>query len=391
MNDPSASTSNNQDIIPPGSWLGMLGGGQLGRMFTHSAQRMGYHVGVFETEENCPAGQAADAHFMPSEALKAESVVCDMAQKCSAVSLEFENIDSSLVRLAAQDTLTHPKAEFLEMSQNRILEKTGLAESGFPTTPFVAVDSEEAVHAAAEELNWPLVLKTATSGYDGKGQVIVRTAEELPVAWAKLGASGIIAEKWIDFQAEVSMITARNLRGEIECFPLFENDHKNHILFLTLCPCTAELAHLEAKAQEICRGIAETFGVIGLFCVEFFVSKSGELLINEIAPRPHNSGHITMDAVNASQFEQQVRAICNLPLAKTELIRPGAMINLLGDVWQGGAPDWSQVLRHENAFLHLYGKAEARVGRKMGHINVLAESSTAAAQLATQIHQDLQS
>lgn len=376
--------------IEPGKWLGVLGGGQLGRMFTHAAQRMGYHVAIFEEEVDCPAGQAAEKHYCPTgSAESSENLVLEMAKLCSVVTVEFENIPTELLRLAGRTARTNPSADFLEICQHRLKEKTALQQAGFPTTPFLAVSSLKEVQQVGESLAWPLVLKTARSGYDGKGQVIVRSAEDAVKAWEQLGTTEAIAEKWIDFDAEVSMITARNARGQIECYPLFENDHSSHILDVTRCPVSAHLRNVEERAEEICRGIASNFGVLGLFCVEFFVTADGELMINEIAPRPHNSGHLTIEAFTCSQFEQQVRAICNLPLVPPSMLRPAAMANLLGDLWQNGAPDWQAVLSEPAAHLHLYGKAEARQGRKMGHLTVLDESSSEAAITAKELREAL--
>lgn len=312
-----------------------------------------------------------------------------MSELCSAVTLEFENIPADLVRSASAKTRTRPGVEFLEICQHRIREKSSLAQAGFPTTPFRAVASESEVHEAAAELGWPLVLKTAHSGYDGKGQGIVHSPDDVPSIWQSLECNDVIAEKWIPFDAEVSMIAARNPSGAIECYPMFENEHANHILDVTRCPVSPGLLPLESAATEICRGIAERFEVVGLFCVEFFVTSAGELMINEIAPRPHNSGHLTIEAFTCSQFEQQVRAVCNLPLIKADRLRSAAMANLLGDLWQGGEPNWKTALAHGSAHLHLYGKESARPGRKMGHLTVLDENDPAhiARELRNQITQ----
>lgn len=379
------------ELVEPGRWLGVLGGGQLGRMFTHAAQRLGYHVAVFEPQIDPPAAQAADRHFSTKRSSQsAEELLAEMAQLCDVITLEFENISTDLVRQAERFSKTHPHADFLRICQDRIAEKTALTSAGFPTTPFQSVTSPAEVVQAADELGWPLVLKTARSGYDGKGQAVVHKPSEVESTWQELGDSHVIAEKWIEFQAEVSLITARNLRGDIEAYPLFENGHVDHILDVVRCPVTSStLMKLEAQAKEIGRGIAEHFGVVGLFCVEFFVAKSGELMINEIAPRPHNSGHLTIEAFACSQFEQQVRAICNLPLIPADSVRPAAMVNLLGDVWQHGEPDWAGVLSVPAAHLHLYGKSEPRAGRKMGHITVLDETSSRAADIACELRSSL--
>lgn len=378
------------DIIQPGSWLGVLGGGQLGRMFTHAAQRMGYHVAVLEAEVDCPAGQVAEKHFCSTLSnLSDEALVLEMSKLCSVITLEFENIPIEILRIGGRASRTNPSADFLEICQDRLKEKTALQQAGFPITPFQPVADLEQLLQAGEVLGWPLVLKSARSGYDGKGQLLVRSKDEAASLWKQLGTTSAIAEQWIDFDAEVSMVTARNARGQIECYPLFENDHTNHILDITRCPVSSHLKQLEERATEICRGIATNFGVLGLFCVEFFVSASGELMINEIAPRPHNSGHLTIEAFTCSQFEQQVRAICNLPLVPPSMLRPAAMANLLGDLWQEEPPNWEKVLAEPAAHLHLYGKSTPRPGRKVGHITVLDESSSEAAITAQELRETL--
>jgi 5-(carboxyamino)imidazole ribonucleotide synthase len=331
---------------------------------------------------NSPAAQAADRHFCETNSNRsAVQLIDEMSELCSAVTLEFENIPAELVRRAAQRTHTRPGADFLELCQDRIQEKQRLKDAGFPTTPFVPVTSADEVLQAAEQLGWPLVLKTARSGYDGKGQAKVASAHEVANAWRTLESTHVIAEQWIAFDAEVSMIAARNPDGCIECYPLLENEHANHILDVSRCPVSPRLAACETEAATVCRGIAERFQVVGLFCVEFFVTASAELMINEIAPRPHNSGHLTIEAFTCSQFEQQVRAVCNLPLIPAEQLRPAAMANLLGDVWETPhgqrEPNWPAVLDSPAAHLHLYGKDAPRVGRKMGHLTVLHDSPVA--------------
>ncbi len=334
-----------------------------------------------------PAAQAADRHFCQTSADTASEQIDAMAELCQAITLEFENVPADWVRRASQRTPVRPGHEFLQMCQDRLQEKGSLSGAGFPTTPFHSVTQPSDIEQAAQRLGWPLVLKTARCGYDGKGQRVLKSAQEASAAWNDLGGVPMIAEKWIEFEAEVSMLAARNARGDIECFPLFENSHANHILDLTRCPVSPRLLPLEAIATDICRGIAQQFQVIGLFCVEFFVTSQNELMINEIAPRPHNSGHLTIEAFRCSQFEQQVRAICNLPLVAAEQLRPAAMVNLLGDLWQSGEPNWLVAFQNRNAHLHLYGKDEARNGRKMGHLTVLDEHD--AAQLAMHIRNQL--
>ncbi len=388
MTDRTSITAKNHSI-QPGSWLGVFGGGQLGRMFTHAAQRLGYHVAVWEPERNCPAAQAADRHFKPASPDEEAGAASELGTLCDAITIEFENINSSYLRTAAMTSRVCPGAEFLEICQDRVLEKSSLSQAGFPTTPFLPVQSQLHVAQAIEAFGTPIVLKTARSGYDGKGQAVVRSSAEIRETFESLDSNHLIAEKWIPYQAEVSMIAARNASGQIECYPLVENEHANHILDVSRCPVQPMLVNLQSHATEICRGIASRFEVEGLFCVEFFVDAGGELLINEIAPRPHNSGHLTIEAFNCSQFEQQVRAMCNLPLAKPVQLRPAAMSNLLGDVWSAGEPDWNAAFVQPSVHLHLYGKSQARAGRKMGHVTVLDDDAGSAAEKAREIRKQL--
>ncbi|MDX1926668.1 MAG: 5-(carboxyamino)imidazole ribonucleotide synthase [Pirellulaceae bacterium] len=388
MSDRGSNIEKNSSI-QPGNWLGVFGGGQLGRMFTHAAQRLGYHVAVWEPESNCPAAQAADRHLQPSSPDEETTAAKELGNLCAAITIEFENINSAHLRTAALTSRVCPGAEFLEICQDRVLEKSSLSKAGFPTTPFLPVQNQSHVAQAIEAFGSPVVLKTARSGYDGKGQAVVRSLEAIRATFDSLDSDHLIAEKWIPYQAEVSMIAARNASGQIECYPLVENEHANHILDVSRCPVQPKLIDLQDHATEICRGIASKFEVVGLFCVEFFVDSQGDLLINEIAPRPHNSGHLTIEAFDCSQFEQQVRAMCNLPLARPVQLRPAAMSNLLGDVWSNGEPDWQAALVQPSVHLHLYGKSQARAGRKMGHLTVLDDDAAHAAAKSRAIRQQL--
>lgn len=381
--------SSENSSIQPGSWLGVFGGGQLGRMFTHAAQRMGYHVAIWEPEGNCPAGQAADRHLQPASPDQESAFAAELGILCDAITIEFENISSNYLRIAAGSSRVCPGAEFLEVCQDRVLEKSSLSQAGFPTTPYLPVKNQSHIAQAIGLFGTPVVLKTARSGYDGKGQAVVRSQNEIRDAFESLDSNHLIAEKWIPYQAEVSMVAARNAAGQIECYPLVENEHANHILDVSRCPVQPKLVDLQPHATEICRGIASRFEVVGLFCVEFFVDAQGNLLINEIAPRPHNSGHLTIEAFNCSQFEQQVRAMCNLPLARPVQLRPAAMSNLLGDVWSAGEPNWNAALVQPSVHLHLYGKSHARAGRKMGHVTVLHDDAACAATQARDIRSQL--
>lgn len=364
-------------MILPGSRLGVFGGGQLGRMFAHAAQRLGYHVVVFTPESDSPAGQVAQ------ETVQADyedpKAVRRFAEMVDLITLEFENIDTDAVARAEEIVSVRPGLEVLKIAQHRIREKSTLQQAGFPVTPFHELRCSDDIAVAASKLGFPMVFKTAQWGYDGKGQRKVSTMAEAVAAFELLGPSSVIAEQRIDFAAEVSLIVARSPRGEVAVYPLFYNEHANHILDVTMCPAPEAWIDVAAEAEKIGRGVAESLDVIGLLTIEFFVDQKGQLMINELAPRPHNSGHLTMEACPTSQFEQQVRAICNLPLGDTSLIRPAAMANLLGDVWNQGQPAFALALADPQAYLHLYGKQDARMGRKMGHLTCLDASSQAAA------------
>ena len=372
--------SKLQDRILPGARLGVFGGGQLGRMFTHAAQRLGYHVVVFTDEADCPGSQVADAtvrgDYLDPNAVR------EFAQQVDVVTLEFENIHLEAVQRAAEWTLVRPSVEILAIAQHRIREKRTLRDLGFPVTPFHEVRGYQELPGVAEQLGWPLVLKTAKWGYDGKGQRKAHSLIEANDALELLGPEPVIAEKWITYQAEVSVMVARNPSGQIATYPMFTNTHVRHILDLTTCPARSELQNVAKSAQAIARGVAESLQLEGLLCVEFFVDADGQLMINELAPRPHNSGHLTIEAARTSQFEQQVRAVCNLPLGETTLIQPAAMVNLLGDIWGDNAPRFDLALERPMTYLHLYGKREARRGRKMGHITVLDQSPRLAGERA---------
>ncbi|MDZ4848751.1 MAG: 5-(carboxyamino)imidazole ribonucleotide synthase [Pirellulaceae bacterium] len=367
----------SSEMILPGGRLGVFGGGQLGRMFAHAAQRLGYHVVVFTPESDSPAGQVAQ------ETVQADyedpKAVRRFAEMVDVITLEFENIDTDAVARAEEIVSVRPGLEVLKIAQHRIREKSTLQQAGFPVTPFHELRCSDDIAVAASKLGFPMVFKTAQWGYDGKGQRKVSTMAEAMAAFELLGPSSVIAEQRIDFAAEVSLIVARSPRGEVAVYPLFYNEHANHILDVTMCPAPEAWIGLAAEAGKIGRGVAESLDVIGLLTIEFFVDQKGQLMINELAPRPHNSGHLTMEACSTSQFEQQVRAICNLPLGDTSLIRPAAMANLLGDVWNQGQPAFGLALADPQAYLHLYGKQDARTGRKMGHLTCLDASSQAAA------------
>jgi len=364
-------------IISPGATLGVLGGGQLGRMFAIAARRLGYRVHVFCPEADSPAAPVADRTFVaPYDDLEQ---VRAFARSVDVVTFEFENVPSATSDACAEWVPVRPDGKVLHITQQRLREKGFLRDHGFPVTPFRAIHSQEDLETAARDLGLPGVLKTASFGYDGKGQRTIRSTAELPEAFAGLGGAEGIYEAFVDFAQEVSVVGARTLDGEFAAFPVFENVHRHHILDVTVSPARIPPA-LETAARELSRGILEALDVIGLLTVELFVTRDGRLIVNELAPRTHNSGHLTLDACITCQFEQQVRAVCGLPLGSTELKNPAAMANLLGDVWTHGEPRWAQALSNPRLKLHLYGKASARPGRKMGHITATADTTEAAIQ-----------
>jgi 5-(carboxyamino)imidazole ribonucleotide synthase len=364
-------------MILPGNTIGIFGGGQLGRMIAIAAKRMGYRVVVLDPTPDCPAGQVADDEI--TAPYTDVAAARDLARRCAVVTAEFENVPAETLEAIEPMVPVRPSSRVLRIAQNRIAEKTFLAEHGFPVPNFRPVRSHEELLRAISEIGCPAVLKTATGGYDGKGQVRIEHPDEAERAWERLGKVDCVLEEFVLLEREVSVIVARNLRGEEVVYPVAENTHANHILDTSVMP--ARIApELARRAQELARAIAEALGVVGLLCVEMFVAQDSRLLVNELAPRPHNSGHQTFDAAVTSQFEQLVRAICNLPLGSTELYRPAAIANLLGDLWEGGEPNWAKVLELPEVKLHLYGKTEPRPGRKMGHLTATAETPDEALQ-----------
>lgn len=359
--------------ILPGATLGILGNGQLGRMLAIAARELGYRVHIYGPETDSPAGQVADrevcAPYSDLDQVRA------FAREVDVVTFEFENVPSETSRAAAEITRVHPDGSVLHTTQNRLREKTFLQAHGFPVTPFRAIQSATDLRAAVQDIGLPAVLKTASFGYDGKGQQKLTSTSDLDLAFAELNGLEGILEAWVPFDREVSVVAARTATGHFAAFPVFENSHANHILDVTLAPARLPRS-LTEQAEQIARGILESLGVIGLLTVEFFVTTDLRLLVNELAPRTHNSGHLTLDAAVTSQFEQQLRAVCGLPLGDTTFIAPAAMANLLGDVWIQAAmrPNWPAALEDDQVKLHLYGKHEPRIGRKMGHLTRIGTS-----------------
>ena len=364
--------------VLPGGTLGVLGSGQLGRMFAIAARRLGYRIHVLSPESDTPTGQVADKEIQASyQDLKA---VEDFAAEVDVVTFEFENVDSQTVEAIERNTRVHPAGRVLRTTQHRLREKNFLQSISVPVTPFAAIYSQEDLEKAAAT-HAPGVLKTAAWGYDGKGQVKVEAPTDAIAAWEQIDRAEAIFEKFVDFNQELSIVAARGQDGECAFYGPMANLHENHILSISVCPGGFS-EKVTSEAQEITRAILEALNYVGTLCVEFFLTQDGSLLVNELAPRPHNSGHLTIDGHRTCQFEQQVRAIAGLPLGSPAQIKPAAMVNLLGDVWQNGDPDWSSALANNNLKLHLYGKREARVGRKMGHINILSDTPESAKQLA---------
>jgi 5-(carboxyamino)imidazole ribonucleotide synthase len=358
-------------VIPPGSVVGVLGSGQLGRMFAIAARRMGYRVHTLSPDYDTPTGQVADLEVQA--AYDDLDAVREFARGVAVVTFEFENVVAGATEAAAEHAPVRPAGSVLHTTQNRLREKAFLAGAGFPVTPFAPVRSLEELSAALAALGTPAVLKTAGWGYDGKGQVKITSLLDVAAAWEAVGGQESVLEAFVDFEREVSVVAARGLDGSFAHFGVIENRHSRHILDVSIAPAAVS-PRAAQEAVEIARGILEGLSVVGVLCVEMFLTRDDRLLVNELAPRPHNSGHLTFDACVTSQFEQQLRAITGLALGSTELLRPAAMANLLGDLWQNGEPNWAAACRHPDVKLHLYGKAEPRPGRKMGHLTALART-----------------
>jgi len=367
------------EAILPGATLGVLGSGQLGRMFAIAARRMGYRVHTFSPDEDTPTGQVADLEIQaPYDDLDA---VRRFAAGVSVVTFEFENVPAATAQAAAEHAPVRPAGAVLHTTQHRIREKTFLTKAGFPLTPFRTVETAQDLAGAVQELGCPSILKTADFGYDGKGQARIASAEEAEAAWSSIGRKPAVLEQFIAFEREVSVVAARGANGACVDWGVIENQHRRHILDVSLAPARVA-PEVAARAREIAHAVLEELDVIGVLCVEFFVEPGGHLLINELAPRPHNSGHLTVDASATSQFEQQLRAVCGLPLGSTALLRPAAMANLLGDLWAEGDPDWLAACAFSEVKLHLYGKLAPRPGRKMGHLTALAPAGHGDAETA---------
>lgn len=370
--------------IMPGSMLGLLGGGQLGRMFTMAAQCMGYRVTVLDSSKDSPAGCIADrficADYNDRKALH------ELGSVCAGITTEFENIPSDSLSFLADYCVVSPDANSVAIAQNRIAEKQFLAVNGFPVAAFAVVQDNDELSPETHPELFPGILKISRFGYDGKGQARVNNSADLRAAFISLNKETCVLEQRLPLKNEISVIVARGFDNALRSFPAAENLHANGILDISIIPANVSQEIIQ-RANEITIRVAEKLDYRGVLCVEFFVLADDQLVINEIAPRPHNSGHYTIDACVTSQFEQQVRTLCGLSLGSTEMHCAAVMVNLLGDLWQSADPNWQQLLQHPFAKLHLYGKREARPGRKMGHFTVLDKTAETAMEQALEIKQ----
>ena len=368
--------------LPPGSWLGMMGGGQLGRMFCMAAQSLGYRVCVLDPATNSPAGAVADDHLRAD--YLDEAALTELARRCQAVSTEFENVPADALARLARDCRVAPGAEAVRVAQDRVAEKRFVESCGVPVAPYAAIGAAFDLETVDASL-LPGILKVARLGYDGKGQARVASLAQAREAFDAFEQRPCVLERRLELDFELSVIVARAEDGRCTTFPIARNVHHDGILAVCTVPAAADDA-LAARAREAALRIAERLRYVGVLCIEFFVTAEGNLLVNEMAPRPHNSGHYSIDAAITSQFEQQARVMAGLPLGATDLLAPAVMLNILGDAWFVAGtrrePDWAAVLSHPGAKLHLYGKEEARPGRKMGHVTVLGKTAADAREQA---------
>lgn len=367
--------------ILPNAMLGIIGGGQLGRMFTMAARAMGYRVTVLEPDPDSPAGSLADVHICA--AYDDPAALQHLANTCAAVTTEFENVSADGLRQLAGHLRVAPSAACVAIAQDRIDEKAYIAGVGLAVAPYLPIRFNGDLEQNLDNY-LPGILKLARLGYDGKGQIQVNSPAAAEAAFAELGRKPCVLERRLDLKTEISVIVARTGPGEVTTFPAAENQHEAGILDLSMVPARVSAAVAD-KASRMALRLAEALDYVGVLAVEFFVLPDDALVINEIAPRPHNSGHYTLDATLTSQFEQQVRTLCGLPPGDTRLLSPVVMVNLLGDIWRDDEPAWDRLLSQPNVILHLYGKKSARIGRKMGHFNVLAETVPQALEQALEL------
>ena len=377
--------------IPPGSTIGVFGSGQLGRMLALEARRMGYLLHSFSPERNSPTGQIADRELVA--AYNDRDAVLDFADGVDVVTFEFENVPALVSELAeSRGVPVRPSGRVLHAAQDRLREKSVLRQAGLPVTPYRMVEKASDLHDAVDEIGFPAILKTSVFGYDGKGQLLLESEKQLDAARHIADGQPCVLEAFVEFSSELSLVAARGIDGSFAAYPLVENRHENHILDITIAPAHVDSALVQG-ARSLAQQLFELLDVVGVLCIEFFLmpdshetqrepnvgnSSVDRFLINEIAPRPHNSGHWTIEGAATSQFEQQLRAVCGLKLGSTEQLCPAVMLNLLGDLWDEGEPNWSALFNYPAVNLHLYGKREPRRGRKMGHLTVTGNSTEAA-------------
>lgn len=364
--------------------IGIIGGGQLGKMMILEAKKLGFYVTILDPTKSCPAASIVDEHLVAD--FDDSKAIRELAERSDLITYEFEHIDVKVLKeLESEDYKVYPTARSLEIIQNKYHQKTMLKQSQIAVPDFIKVTGPEDIQGAAEELGYPLMLKSCTGGYDGKGNSVINNEAEVEEVFAKLGAgkTSLMAERYIPFKKEISIIAARDLTGEMKVYPIGENDHQNNILYETKVP--AEIStKLKIKAENFAKEVLEVFEGIGIFCVEMFVTENDQLLVNEIAPRPHNSGHYTIEGCVTSQFEQHIRAITSLPLGDTSLLRPSVMRNILGSGKEGKAKIYGleEALKLKGIKIHIYQKTISRPGRKMGHLTATADILADAAEQA---------
>ena len=373
-------------MILPGSTLGMIGGGQLGRMFTIAARSMGYHVTILDPDPHSPAGSIADQHIKAD--FNDHAALDMLGDCCAAVTAETENIPLESLKRLQQHCKVRPSPETIEITQDRLCEKTWLDEHDFSTVAFYTIQGEAELEAAMQDLEQAGILKVARPRFPGQGQNMVESLDEAINAFQAMGEQACILEERIFVEKRLSVILARAVDGDTETYPVIENIYRSGLLETSIAPAAID-GDVEQKALEIACELAAELEYCGVLAVEFFLTTDGELLINTIAPRPHNSGHLTVDACVTSQFEQQVRTLCGLPPGDAQLLSPVVMVNLMGDLWDKAEPHWDVIFKEPQALLHLYGKRKAGAGRKMGHINVLAEDTDRALELAEGVRNTL--
>jgi len=394
MSSPTSSLSSSSSLVPsilsgissgilPGATLGVLGGGQLGRMFCMAARNMGYNTVVLDPDEKSPAAEVAD-HHLQADYTDAESLA-KMAEMCDAITTEFENVPAESLKFLASHKPVHPSADAVAIARHRIQEKDYARDSGLTPAPYALIRSADDFDAAIEITGLPGIIKTTTLGYDGKGQQVISDKAQLESAFSALGRVECVLECKMDLALEISVLLARNAAGEVACYPPAENEHVNGVLHKSIVPARVDAAIAE-KARQQAIGLANKINYVGVLAVEFFITTDNQLIFNEMAPRPHNSGHYTMDAAVVSQFEQQVRVMCGLSPGEARLTSPVVMVNLLGDLWP---VNWQICLQDPALKLHLYGKHEARPGRKMGHFNLLSKDINLAIESVDKIFKQL--